>query len=80
MKEKQFYYKNPLSYGDNLHSLDLSGEMLAKKYSDGTRALEFNEELKKSTDNLRRLTDRNPVFNKKELISQERKRLISHQK
>lgn len=48
-----------------LYTLDVSGEVLAKKYVDGTRAIELNEELKKSSDNLRRIMDKNVVINKK---------------
>lgn len=48
-----------------MYPLDVSGEVLAKKYVDGTRAIELNEELKKSSDNLRRIMDKNVVINKK---------------
>lgn len=60
------YYNNkPVRYNEPIYPLDVSGEVLAKKYVDGTRVLELNEELKKSSDNLRRITDKNVVKDKK---------------
>lgn len=52
------------SYGENFYPLDESGEVLANKYIDGTRALELNDELKKSTGNLHKFTNKNTELNK----------------